>query len=110
VQSTFVESVLASALGEGLSGRRRLDIWNSRSRPSNSPRVRHPWLSAKKYPRRKEHLRREQTLFGECMGTTHGEVFKKTSHFRVQTFSLLHIHSYNVHVQNWRHFVFVCYI
>jgi hypothetical protein len=26
VQSTFVESVLASALGEGLSGRRRLDI------------------------------------------------------------------------------------
>jgi hypothetical protein len=35
---------------------------------------------------------------------------KKTSHFWVQTFSLIHIHSYNVHVQNWCHFVFVCYI
>jgi hypothetical protein len=31
---------------------------------------------------------------------------KKTSHFLVQTFSFIHIHSYNVHVQNWRHFVF----
>jgi hypothetical protein len=62
------------------------------------------------YPRHREHLCREPHLFGECMPPTHGKVFKNTSHFRLQTFSLLNIHSYNVHTQNWCHLVFVRYI
>jgi hypothetical protein len=110
VQSPFAESILALALGEELSWQRHPDNHNGRHHPSSSPRVRHLWLPVKKYPRRKEHLRREHYLFGEYIGSAHDEVFKKTSHFRVQTFSLLHIHLYNVHVKNWRHFVFVCHI
>jgi hypothetical protein len=78
----------ALVLGEGLRWRRHPNNRNIRLRPSNSPRVRHPWLSAKKYPRRKEHLRREHCLFGECISSAHGEFFKKNLTFSSSNFFL----------------------
>jgi hypothetical protein len=110
VKRPFVESFLLSALGEGFSCRRHQHNRNGRLRPLDSPRTRHMWLSVKKYTWRGGHFHREHCIFGECFVSAHGKFSKKNSHFRVQTFSLIHVHSYKVHVQNWHHFVFVCYI
>jgi hypothetical protein len=93
-------SFLLSALGEGFSWRCHRRRRNGCLRLLNSPRARRTWLSAKKHTRRRVHFHREHYIFSECFDNAHGEFSKKTSHFRVQSFSLIHIHSYNVHVQN----------
>jgi hypothetical protein len=118
------------ALGEGLahgeqhlrrelstlSSRRRVRLTAPQPQPSRPPtsvkfaeslEVR---LSAKKKHTTQKHFHREHYTFGECFVSAHGEFSKKKSHFRVQTFSLIHIHSNNIHVQNWHHFAFVSYI
>jgi hypothetical protein len=110
VNSTFAESFLLSALGEGFGWRLRSHSRDDRLRPLNSPRAWRLGSRRSKYTRRRCHFHREHCTFGECFVSAHGEFSKKISHFRVQTFSLIHIHSYNIHVQNWHHFVFVCYI
>jgi hypothetical protein len=94
-RAPFAESILLSALGEGFSWRRHRRRRNGRLRLLNSPRARRTWLSAKKYTRLRVHFPREHYIFGEYFDTAHGKFSKKTSHFRVQSFSLIHVHSYN---------------
>jgi hypothetical protein len=117
------------ALGEGLahgeqhlhrelstlSSRRRVRLTAQQqpSRPPTSVKFAESLevpLSAKKKHTAQKHFHRELYTFDECFVSAHGEFSKKISHFRVQTFSLIHIHSNNILVQNWHHFVLVIYI
>jgi hypothetical protein len=109
-KSPFAESILLSALGEGLSWWRHPHNRNGHFCSLNSPRARCTWLSAKKYACAGNTFAESITSSVSILTLLTANFPKKTSHFRAQTFSLIHIHSYNVHVQNWRHFVFVCYI
>jgi hypothetical protein len=78
MQFSFAESSGTMALGEEHRWRHRIQAVTAARSPSNSSRAPGQWLSAKKNSRCRCQLRRESSLFGECILHTHDEVFKKT--------------------------------